>query len=173
MKLYFKAADRLWRVLAYLLAALLAVLVLIVFWQVICRFLLKDGTGWTGEAATLVFVWVTDLVAALAIHQGSQISMTLLVVRAGRPVRQVILLVQAVVCEVFYGVFTAAGIRAMQKFARVSTPALTLPMSLAYGAIAVSGAVMLLYGVGEILKPIMQLARPQAQSGEKEEGPCQ
>ena len=161
MKVFFDILGKAWKVLACILAILMGALVLIVFWQVICRFVLKDSTGWTGEISTLIFVWATYLGAALAIHQGSQISMTLLVVKAKRPLRQIIVLIQALVCEVFYAVFMMAGIQAMQKFANVTTPSLNLPMPVAYSAIAVSGAIMLLYGIGEIIKPILELARPR------------
>lgn len=160
MKTLDKAAGFVWKVLAYLLAIMMLGLVVIVFWQVICRFVLRGSSGWTSEASTFLFVWATYLGAALAIRSGSQISMTLIVVKTKRPVKQIIMTIAAVICEIFYGVFTAAGIAAMKKFADVSSPALRIPMPWAYGAFAVAGIIMLFFGIGEIIKPIRELIAP-------------
>lgn len=157
MKRYFSVINFIWKVLAYVLAALLAALVVVLFYQVICRFLVRAGNNWTQEISTLIFVWATYLGAALAVHSGAQISMTLLLVKTKYPVRQGITLIAALICELFYVLLTWSGIAAMEKFSNTMSAALRLPMSWSYGAIAFSGVVMLLLGTVEIIKPILEL----------------
>jgi len=153
-----KTAGRVWKILAYILAFLMLALVIIVFWQVICRFILKISTLWQAEISTIIFIWATYLGAALAIRAGSQISMTLLINKSHKPVREIIMLIAAVITEVIYVVFTFAGIAAVQKFASTTTSGLRLPMPVVYWSYVVSGVIMILFGIGEIIKPILSLA---------------
>ena len=156
MKHYLKLMDALWKFWASILAVLLALLVAIVFYQVVCR-ALEVSNSWTQEISTLLFVWATYLGAALAIRHGSQISMTLLLTKTRGRLRGCIALAAAVICEVFYGVFCWAGVAAMQIFAGVTSSALRIPMPWSYGAIAVSGVLMLLLGAAEILECLLDL----------------
>lgn len=162
-------AGRVWKVLAYILGALMFALVVIVFWQVVCRFVLRSSSGWTSEISTLIFVWATYLGAALAIRSGSQISMTLIVGKVGRPVKQIIQIIAAIICEIFYGVFTAAGVAAVIKFSATTTASLRIPMPWAYGAFVVSGIIMLVFGIGEIGSPIIALIRKEDKITEEKE----
>lgn len=158
MKHYLKLMDTLWKFFAYLLAVLLALLVAIVFYQVVCRALALSNS-WTQEISTTLFVWATYLGAALAIRSGAQISMTLLLAKTHGIPRECIALIAAVICEVFYAVFCWSGIAAMQIFAGVTSSALRLPMPWSYGAIAASGVLMLLLGAAEILERIQAMRR--------------
>lgn len=153
-----KIAGYVWKVLAYILAAMMLALVVIVFWQVICRFILKISTLWQSEISTIIFIWSTYLGAALAIRAGSQISMTLIINKTKKPVREIIMIIAALVSEIIYVVFTAAGIAAVNKFAGATTTGLNLPMPLVYSSFVVSGIIMIIFGIGEIIKPILSLA---------------
>ena len=154
MKYYRKIMDALWKFWAYFLAMLLALLVVIVFYQVVCR-AMQFSNSWTQEISTLLFVWATYLGAALAIRNGSQISMTLLLTKTHGALRACIALSAAIICEVFYGVFCWSGIAAMQTFVGVTS----------YGAIAVSGILMLLLGSAEIVERFQALR--QVRSGNR------
>lgn len=166
MKRYFKIIETIWKCLAYILAALMAALTLVVFFQILSRSIFKLETSWTQEVATLLFVWATYLGAALAIHNGSQISMTLLIVKTKPPMRQAISFLSALICEVFYGILLWAGIAAIQKFGHATTPALRIPMPWAYGAIAVSAVIMLVLGSVELIKPVLELKSLKQGEGE-------
>lgn len=164
MKYYRKITDALWKFWAYFLAMLLALLVVIVFYQVVCR-AMQFSNSWTQEISTLLFVWATYLGAALAIRNGSQISMTLLLTKTHGALRACIALSAAIICEVFYGVFCWSGIAAMQTFVGVTSSALRIPMPWSYGAIAVSGILMLLLGSAEIVERFQALR--QVRSGNR------
>ena len=152
-----------WKIFAYILAIMMFALVVIVFYQVFSRFILKDNSGWTQEIATDVFVWASFLGAALAIHSGDQICMTLVLNKTKRPVKQIIQIIAALICEIFYFFFMVAGFQATKKFANTTSAKLGLPMSISYLSIAVCGIVMLFFGIFEIVKPIYDLAKKQGQ----------
>ena len=166
MRHYLNAIAVIWKGLAYLLAFLMMALVAVVFYQVICRFLLRGSNGWTQEISTLIFVWATYLGAALAVHNGAQIAMTALLEELKYPVRQLLRLVSALICEAFYGLFCWAGLAAMRQFFYITTPALRIPMPWCYGALAFSGLVMLALGTVEIIKPVRALLRREPEPPE-------
>ncbi len=62
--------DRLERVFGYVLAALFASLILVVFVQVMARNVLEIPLIWTLDAAQLLFSWCIFLGAALAFRKG-------------------------------------------------------------------------------------------------------
>lgn len=163
-----KAAGFVWKILAYILALMLLALVVIVFWQVICRFILKTSTLWQSEISTLIFIWATYLGAALAIRSGAQICMTLVINKTKKPVREIIQLLSALICEVIYVVFAAAGFAAVHKFGGATTTGLGLPMPVVYYSFVVSGIIMILFGIGEVIKPILALAGKSLEEPETE-----
>lgn len=154
---YFEIAERVWKILAHILAFMLMALIAIVFWQIFCRYVIKASNGWTQEISTLVFIWATYLGAALAIRSGAQISVRVIVNKFKEPLHEIIVLIAAVICEVFYFVFTIAGILAMHIFVGVGTPALRMSMAIPYSAIAISGVIMIFFGIDEIIKPVKNL----------------
>lgn len=165
MKTYFTIANKVWKILGYILAALFFAMMVVVFWQVFCRFVLKDSSGWTSEASMLIFVWTIYLGAALAIHSGQQIAMTILILKLKSPVKECVKILAAVLCEAMYVLLTWSAIVCIDKFARVTTPSLGLPMPIAYASMLVAGVVMIIFGIEEILKPIKAL-RERKNGGE-------
>lgn len=159
MKAYSAIADKVWKALAYILAGLMAALVVIVFWQIICRYVLRASNGWTQEISTLLFVWATFLGASLSVRSGAQIAMKVLLQKMPRISSNIMSFIAAVICEAFYVILTWSGVAAMQLFSDASTPALRIPMAVPYLAIAFSGIAMLFFGIGEIAKPVWILLK--------------
>lgn len=168
MKTYFTIANKVWKILGYILAALFFAMMVVVFWQVFCRFVLKDSSGWTSESSMIIFVWTIYLGAALAIHSGQQIAMTMVVLKLKSPVREIVKILAALICELMYVLLTWSAIVCMDMFAKVTTPSLGLPVPIAYASMLVSGVVMVFFGIEEILKPIMAIREKKAaQADEK------
>ena len=53
------------KILTTFIIALFAGLVIVVFWQVIARYILKNSSAFSEELAKILFVWVSLLKAAL------------------------------------------------------------------------------------------------------------
>ena len=68
-------ADRVAKVAVVLL---LATLVGIITWEVICRYVLKIPMVWSEQLASYTMVWLAFMSAAIAFRQGAHIGMTLL-----------------------------------------------------------------------------------------------
>lgn len=68
-------ADRVAKVAVVLL---LAAMVGIITWEVICRYVLKIPMVWAEQLASYTMVWLAFISAAIAFRQGAHIGMTLL-----------------------------------------------------------------------------------------------
>ena len=66
LKLIKKALDKM---LEMLTAAAMAMLVIVVAWQVITRFILNNPSSWTEELAIYMMIWVGLLGAAVALNR--------------------------------------------------------------------------------------------------------
>ncbi|PKR87319.1 TRAP transporter small permease [Pleomorphomonas diazotrophica] len=77
------------RILEYTMAALLAVMVIMVFGNVVLRYLFGSGIASAEEISRLMFVWLVFLGATLALRQHKHLGLELLQARLPVPVRRV------------------------------------------------------------------------------------
>ena len=157
MNRFSDISNRIWKILAYVLAGLMLVLLAVVFWQILCRYVFKLSNGWTQEVSTLLFVWSTFLGIALAIRNGSQIAMTTLLKKMSGMKRNLVKLLSAVICEIVYLILTISCLSAMLTFFDVSSPALRMSMAIPYAGMMLSGFVMMFFGTDEILLSIRNI----------------
>lgn len=159
LETYYKINEKAWKILAYIVGAIFFIMLCVITWQVICRFILNNSSGWTSEVTMILFVWLIYLGAALAIHDGSQIAMTVVLTKLKAPAKQYFLLLKATICEIMYILLTVSGALCISSFSHVTTPGLGLPMPLVYSCFCVSGVLMCLFGIEEFVKPIIALKK--------------
>ncbi|HSI59580.1 MAG TPA: TRAP transporter small permease [Ideonella sp.] len=69
------------RAIEWLLVALLAVMVVLVFGNVVLRYAFNSGIVFSEEVSRFLFMWLTLLGALIAMHDGAHLGMTSLVAR--------------------------------------------------------------------------------------------
>ncbi|KQW00832.1 TRAP transporter small permease [Rhizobacter sp. Root1221] len=69
------------RAIEWLLVALLAVMVVLVFGNVVLRYAFNSGIVFSEEVSRFLFMWLTLLGAMIAMHDGAHLGMTSLVAR--------------------------------------------------------------------------------------------
>jgi C4-dicarboxylate transporter DctQ subunit len=127
-----------------LIGLLIASASIILFANVIARYVLNSGIPWADEIVRYQIVWMVFLGGSVAARQGSHIGIDILVQMApaeiGRVIRLAIHAVSVLFCcvLVYYGIELTAQSRA---YGQVST-ALQAPMWLFQLAIPVGGALM-------------------------------
>lgn len=77
-QMIIKVADAADRVAKVAVVLLLATLVGIITWEVICRYVLKIPMVWAEQLASYTMVWLAFVSAAIAFRQGAHIGMTML-----------------------------------------------------------------------------------------------
>jgi tripartite ATP-independent transporter DctM subunit len=139
--------DRLEAGLAHLIEVPAAVAVVaevvILLVGVVARFVFNHPLAWTDELASLVFLWLANFGAAVALRHGTHMRMTTLVARLG-PRAQAIAETLAVAAPCLVLMLL---VRPMADYAQgewiVQTPALGWPNTLRAAAMPVGGALMI------------------------------
>ena len=90
-------------------SALLAVMAVIAFVNVIVRYCTSFSFAWTEEMTVNFFVWVVLLGTARVFRTGGHLGMTLFYDTLPRPVRHLCQWIGIVVCVVFFGALAYAG----------------------------------------------------------------
>lgn len=128
----------------HLLNMLMAVLVTVVFLQVIFRFVLGSPLAWTEELARYSLIWLTFLGAAYAMSLRAHIGMEFFVNLFRTPGKKALYLIASIASLMFFLLMVVEGYNlAMQGMAQTS-PVLRIPMGMIYMIIPVSGAILII-----------------------------
>ena len=142
------------RILAGMVATLMAALVLDVLWQVFTRFILRDPSSWTEELARYLLIWVGLIGAAYAAGQRMHLSMDLLSSKlTGSRAKTVRILIGA--CTIIFALAALLGggsrlVWVMLKLGQTSA-SLQLPLGYVYLAVPISGLLIAWYAIMDLI----------------------
>jgi TRAP-type C4-dicarboxylate transport system permease small subunit len=134
--------------LEWILALLLGVMVLDVFWGVITRYILDSQSSWTDELARFLLIWLSILGAAYASGKKLHIAIDLLPQYLNERNQKILDIVITVIVLLFgIAVFLVGGLRYVYiSFALGQTsPALNLPIGFVYMVLPISGLCIMYY----------------------------
>ncbi len=133
------------RVTEAVVIGFMAVIAVVVPYEVFGRYVLGEMPAWSGEAATFSLVWVSMMGAAAGLRRGYRIGITVLygklppgAARAARVAADVLVLG-------FFLVMAAYGLQQTLINLRQTSPAMGLPMALPYAALPAGFALMFLF----------------------------
>ena len=136
------------------LVVFLSALALVVFTQVVFRYLLQLPLFWTEETARYCLVWASLLGGGVALYRGQHIAVTYLVDRLPTSLRKLaIRLVQLSVTAIVV-VILIGGIDLVMITQRQLSPALRISMSYPYLALPVGSFIMLVHCIATIFRPV-------------------
>lgn len=135
-------ARGLTRALDILLAAMLAVLVAALVWQVVGRYVFSRAPAWSEELARFLMVWITMLGAGVALRARAHIEVTALPDALPPGPRAVVLALRDLVVLAIAFVIAVYGLDLATLLARQQSPAFEVSMALPYAALP-AGAVLI------------------------------
>src|SRR5215218_9374877 len=144
-----------------IVVGLFAAALLLVNVQIVCRFVLSISVPWTEEVSRLLFIWLAYLGAAIGLREGTMIVIDTVPELLGRRGRRVLdppvrLLSFAVVAFLF-----AASIPLVRSVSPTTLATVDwISNGWAYLAFTVSFALMLLYNIAPMFRPV---AKPATQ----------
>jgi TRAP-type C4-dicarboxylate transport system permease small subunit len=137
---------------AAVLIAIVAVMTVVVFLQVLFRYVFAQSLQWSDELARYLFVWLSIFGAALALqkkgHFGLDLFYRMLSTRGQRFIKFPVFFLMGIV--VFVILFH--GIILVQKTALQESPAMGISMAWAYASLPVGGALMAIHLIALSLK---------------------
>ena len=148
-----RISDALNRACEMALILLLAAMAVVVFLEVVFRYMIHLPLFWTEEFARYALVWVSLMGAAVALKRGEHIAVTLVVERlpvgSRRLVNQIAnLSVGAILMVMMWG-----GIRLVMITSTQISPALRIPMAVPYLSLPISSAIMLVHIIHSLMHP--------------------
>jgi TRAP-type C4-dicarboxylate transport system permease small subunit len=142
---------RLTRLVEWMLTVLSILIFVVVFLQVLFRYLLRQPLFWSEELPRYLLIWMCFLAAAVAQKHDAHINITLCLAPLSTRARQVLKILTDAIILVFLWIITYSGGLVTSITAHHRSTALQLPMGLVYAALPVGAILMSLYLVLQIV----------------------
>jgi TRAP-type C4-dicarboxylate transport system permease small subunit len=156
----FRVYRYLMLVLKSVLVVLSSVLVLIVFGNVVGRYVFNYSLAWAEEASRFLFIWTVFIGAVLTNEKYEHMHLDMLVQwLPGKPGRMMQLLAYAVMLFVF-GILIRGGVIATLDSLSWESPALEIPYGLVYSIVPFCCAVMFYQTLVWAFQTLRELRRP-------------
>lgn len=146
MNLLIKASDIIIRITHSLAAAMLALAVFLVFYQVLTRFILNDAAVWSEVLARAVIVWGVFLIIGPAIRHGRMIPIDVLRSLLHQSKQIWIIRLATVAMALFLGVLIWYGYKMTLRVVNQQVAMLGVSVSWFYSAIPI-GALLAVPGL--------------------------
>lgn len=139
------------RVLEWMIVALLATMVVLVFGNVVLRFGFHSGIPSSEELSRYAFVWLTFTAAALTLREGSHLGMDFLVRRLGSAGRKACRVASNLVMALCCGLFIVGSWHQTLGMMGSHAQASGFPMAAVFAVGLVMGGIMLLVILGDLV----------------------
>ena len=127
------------------LILVLAVMAIVVFLEVIFRYVLHLPLFWTEEFARYCLVWSSLLGAAVALKRGEHIAVTFFLDLFPERIGRALTFVARISVAAILAVMIWGGIKLVMITSAQISPALRIPMAVPYLALPICSAVMLVH----------------------------
>ena len=155
-----KISDWLNRVCEIALIVILSAMAIVVFMQVLFRYVLHLPLFWTEEFARYCLVWASLLGAAIALKRQEHIAVTFFLEHFPIKFRGLMTLVGRISVALILGVMTWGGVKLVWITSAQISPALRIPMAIPYLALPIGSAVMLFHMISFIIyRPVETAAK--------------
>jgi TRAP-type transport system small permease protein len=129
----------------------------VVFLQVLFRYLLQQPLFWSEELPRYLLIWMSFLAVALAQKRDAHINITLCLAPLSARARRVLKIVTDAVVLAFLGVLIYSGGLVTSITAHHRSTALQLPMGLVYAALPIGAILMSVYLTLQIADGVRRL----------------
>ncbi len=126
----------------WILIAMTAVMVSLVFMNVVCRYILNFSIIWAEEVSQYLMVWVAFLGAGLALREGRHVAIEMLQDHLPSAARKMTRHFLALLLFLFMGILTILGFQFAVFAWSQETPVLNIPLGIPYLAVPI-GALLL------------------------------
>ena len=156
----------------YLCVVMLAAMSIIVFLQVVYRFILKASLPWSEEASRYLLVWTSFLGGAYGVRQGAHLGVEAVTLLLPKRVRSLVEIFSLVIGTALCCIILKFGIDiVMTQMSRMQySPAMRIPMGYMYMAIPVGMVFFIIRYIQSIIDKVKALRQEGAENGLAKEG---
>jgi TRAP-type C4-dicarboxylate transport system permease small subunit len=139
--------------------------ILIVFFEVLMRYVFRAPLVTSVELARLGFVWSCFLGAALGVKRGAHIRFVFFLEKCGSLGGALLRLGVSLLCSAFFGFLVLKGVEMTQRVYDTFFPALGFSQLWLYLPLPVSAAVMLIHGIAFVVADVAALRSVGVEGG--------
>ncbi|MBX9974487.1 TRAP transporter small permease [Cytobacillus firmus] len=154
--IYIRTIDRMNKFFGYALAFIMAFMTIIIFWQVIARYVVGSSLAWSEELSRFLMILMIMIGSSLALRENQLISVEIVpeAIR-GRAKKWLTVLVH-LISIVFYIVIIAFGWKVAQSFGNQIAPGTGISMFFIYLSLPLGGVLLLLNSITCILEQFIE-----------------
>jgi len=147
---------RLDKILGSILVILMTIMVIAVLWQVFSRYVMQSPSSITEELARYLLIWIGILGAAYAAGQQEHLAINLLEEKLDKPKKKKLrILINMLI--IFFGftvlIIGGSNLVYVNYLLGQSSAALEIPLYIVYLVVPLSGILVIVYKVNEIMNP--------------------
>ena len=154
LKTYSKILDILEKIAKVFLAITAAAMVLVLFYQVVMRYIFNNAAAWPEELARYLFIYDVMVAAAIAVRRNSHLQIDALIGKMSPKTRAIFTIISTVLGGAFLVYLLIYSITLVSTGTKTMTTALPFSMAVPYRCIPVGVIMMLLASVEVIFKNI-------------------
>ncbi|MDD7306259.1 MAG: TRAP transporter small permease [Peptoniphilaceae bacterium] len=144
------------RILKVLGGLTLAVMFILVIWQVFTRYVLNNSATWTEELTSYLFAWLTLFGAALVTGEREHMNIPVFIETRSEKTQRIVAILSEIIILLFSMIVLVYGGIAISKLTMGQmTSSLSVPLGIFYMALPVAGALNILFCILNI-KDIME-----------------
>jgi len=140
---------------AVIIIAMVGTMTVVVFLQVVYRYVLTQPLHWSEELARYLFVWLSILGATLALQKRGHFGLDVLFRIFPKQLRPYMTVFIHFLMGIVIFVILVQGVTLVQKTTLQDSPAMGIPMSWAYACLPVGGALMGIHLIVIFLKDVV------------------
>lgn len=122
--------------------AMFGLLVLVVFSQVIARFVFNDPFRWSEEMARYLQVWIIILTSTICVRKGTHLAVDYATYALPFVYKKLLKLLILLLIMFYVIIVTIYGVKIVNTIIMQSSPAMQIPMYLVYLAVPIGGFLM-------------------------------
>lgn len=146
--------DKLFNGIQILLGVMLAVMIALVFLNVILRFFFNSGLVWSEEVSRYVFVYVIYLGAIVAMKENAHLGVDTFIKNAPEKLKWLLFVVGRVIIIVVMAILFKGSLSMVIQSHTAKAAATGLPLSVVYGIGLLTGAAIILIALLNIIEVI-------------------
>lgn len=129
LEVILKKLDKVFEIIT---ALLLAGMVILIFAQVVCRYVFSAPLAWSEELARYLFIWMTFIAAYVAARKGKHIGVEALQKALPKPAGKFVKALCNIFCGVFFSAVFVYILKFWEKLQTQKSPATNIPISVVY-----------------------------------------
>lgn len=152
-----KAYAQLQKVIKYIVAVLLACMVLIVFSNVVSRYFLKAALAWSEEVSRFMFIWLVFLSAVLTYVNDEHLNLDILVKSLPKKVGLLLSVISDILVSYALVLLTVGGQGLAQSSWAWLSPATSFSYGVVYLIVPICAGLMLLQTIFKLIVHVKKL----------------